>query len=128
VPPQASGSCSVTLAQELTAPAAARRELDSWLAAIPGARVQQDALIAVNELVANAVRFGRPPIRVKASLTDEILVVEVSDEGSDRPRRRVPAEDGGVGLNLVYLLADRVEIADDRSHVRCEFDLLQAPA
>ena len=35
----------------------------------------------------------------------------------------MPAEDGGIGLNLVYLLTDRVEIARDRSLVVCEFDL-----
>ena len=59
---------------------------------------------------------------VRATLEADLLVIEVTDEGERRPRRRVPAEDGGIGLNLVYLLADRIEIDRGRSCVRCEFD------
>jgi two-component sensor histidine kinase len=119
---RASGCWSIALPKELAAPHAARRAFDDWLPELP-IQVRQDALIAVAELVSNAVRFGRPPIRVSASLATDALVVEVSDDGSGRPRRRVPAEDGGLGLNVVYLLADRVVIDDDRPHVRCEFAL-----
>jgi anti-anti-sigma factor len=59
---------------------------------------------------------------VRARLAADVLTVEVSDRGDDRPHRRVPTEEGGIGLNLVYFLADRVEIDRDRSRVRCEFD------
>jgi anti-anti-sigma factor len=117
-----SGSWSIDLQQEPTAPQTARRALVERFPALP-VQVRENALVAITELVSNAVRFGREPIHVRAALEGERLVLEVEDEGEDRPRRRVPAEDGGIGLNLVYLLTDRVEIARDRSRVWCEFDL-----
>ena len=117
-----SGSWSIELQQEPTAPQAARRALVERFPALP-VQVRENALVAVTELVSNAVRFGHEPIRVSASLGAERLVLEVADAGQERPRRRVPAEDGGIGLNLVYLLTDGVEISRDRSYVRCEFDL-----
>jgi anti-anti-sigma factor len=117
-----SGSWSIDLQQDPTAPHTARRALVERFPALP-VQVRENALVAVTELVSNAVRFGREPIHVRAALEAERLVLEVEDEGQERPRRRVPAEDGGIGLNLVYLLTDRVEIARDRSRVWCEFDL-----
>jgi anti-anti-sigma factor len=117
-----SGSWSIELQQEPTAPQTARRALVERFPALP-VQVRENALVAITELVSNAVRFGRAPIHVRAELGAERLVLEVEDEGQERPRRRVPAEDGGIGLNLVYLLTDRVEIARDRSRVWCEFDL-----
>jgi anti-anti-sigma factor len=116
------GSWSIELQQEPTAPQAARRALVERFPALP-VQVRENALVAVTELVTNAVRFGREPIHVRAELETERLVLEVEDGGQARPRRRVPAEDGGIGLNLVYLLTDRVEIARGRSGVWCEFDL-----
>jgi anti-anti-sigma factor len=117
-----SGSWSIDLRQEPTAPQTARRALVERFPALP-VQVRENALVAITELVSNAVRFGREPIHVRAALEAERLVLEVEDEGQERPRRRVPAEDGGIGLNLVYLLTNRVEIARDRSRVWCEFDL-----
>jgi anti-sigma regulatory factor (Ser/Thr protein kinase) len=115
-----SGCWSIELDRDAEAPRAARRALGAWLPEMPP-RVRENALVAVTELVTNAVLFGRPPIHVRASVRADVLVVEVSDDGDERPRRRVPSEDGGIGLNVVYLLADRVEIASERSSVRCEF-------
>lgn len=122
MPSHESGSWSIELRQESTAPQTARRALVERFPALP-LQVRENALVAVTELVSNAVRFGRPPIYVRADLAAERLVLEVEDEGQERPRRRVPAQDGGIGLNLVHLLTDRVEISRDRSRVRCEFDL-----
>jgi len=120
MPQNDSGSWSIALDSDGGAPQAARHAFGEWFSDLP-VQVRDNALIAVGELVANAVRFGRPPIHVRASVGADTLVVEVSDEGTDRPRRRVPTEDGGVGLNVVYLLADRVEIEAGRSCVRCVF-------
>ena len=115
-----SGSWSIALERDVDAPRMARRALRAWLADLPD-HVREAAEITVSELVSNAVRFGRPPIHVCAHVAGDVLALEVSDHGSDRPRRRFPAEGGGVGLNLVHLLADRVEIDGGRSCVRCEF-------
>ena len=122
MPSHESGSWSIELRQEPTSPQTARRALVERFPALP-VQVRENALVAVTELVSNAVRFGRAPIHVRAELEAERLVLEVEDEGEQRPRRRVPAEDGGIGLNLVYLMTDSIEIARDRSRVRCEFDL-----
>jgi two-component sensor histidine kinase len=121
------GSWSIELGQEITAPQAARREILERFPDLPPT-VRENALLAVTELVSNAVRFGRPPIQVCACLEPGCLVLEVVDGGAQRPRRRVPHDDGGIGLNLVYLLTDRIEIAAERSHVRCEFDLSASAA
>ena len=120
--PQAdSGSWFIELDRDPAAPQVARHALGAWLADLPE-HVRDNALIAVGELVTNAVRFGQPPIRVSARVGADSLVVEVSDEGTHRPRRRFPTREGGIGLNVVYLLADQVEIEVDRSCVRCAFD------
>ena len=120
MPESDAGSWFIALEQDADAPQVARHALGEWLPDLPS-HVTENALITVAELVANAVRFGRPPIHVAATVGTDALVVEVCDEGEDRPRRRVPADDGGIGLNVVYLLADRVEIEADRSCVRCAF-------
>jgi two-component sensor histidine kinase len=117
-----SGSWSIELGHSATAPQTARYALRERFPDLPP-NVRENALTAVTELVSNAIRFGRPPILVRACLEPERLVLEVSDEGPERPRRRVPHDDGGMGLNLVYLMTDRIEIARERSHVRCEFEL-----
>ena len=110
----------IELDQDADAPRIARHALEEWLSDVPD-HVRENALITVGELVANAVQFGRAPIQARASLGTDTLVLEVSDGGTDRPHRRVPSEDGGIGLNIVYLLADRVEIEADRSCVRATF-------
>jgi anti-anti-sigma factor len=115
------GSWFIALDQDADAPQVARHALGEWLPDLPS-HVTENALITVAELVTNAVRFGRAPIHVAATVGTDTLVVEVCDDGEDRPRRRVPADDGGIGLNVVYLLADRVEIEADRSCVRCAFN------
>jgi anti-sigma regulatory factor (Ser/Thr protein kinase) len=115
-----SGCWSITLDEPVDAPRIARRVVGEWLADVPR-HVRDDALLAVNELVSNAVRFGRPPICIAATADPDAVVIEVSDEGEGRPRRRVPTENGGLGLNLVYFLADSVEIDAARPHVRCAF-------
>jgi anti-sigma regulatory factor (Ser/Thr protein kinase) len=127
MPDHDSGYRCIELDQGPDAPAAARRALREWLPDLP-ATVQENALIAVTELVVNAVRFGSPPIHVSVTLAADVLMVEVRDQGKNRPRRRVPAEDGGIGLNLVHLLADRVEIEAGRSCVSCEFGTSGGPA
>ena len=120
MPQSDAGSWLIALEQDADAPQVARHALGEWLRDLPS-HVTENALITVAELVTNAVRFGRPPIHVAATVGTDALVVEVCDAGKDRPRRRVPSDDGGIGLNVVYLLADRVEIEADRSCVRCAF-------
>ncbi|AXE90483.1 Phosphoserine phosphatase RsbU [Streptomyces sp. Go-475] len=64
--------------------------------------------LVVSELVTNAVRYGRPPIRLRL-IRDRSLLCEVSDAGSTTPhlRRARAFDEGGRGLLLVAQLAER---------------------
>ncbi|MFE1837347.1 ATP-binding SpoIIE family protein phosphatase [Streptomyces sviceus] len=64
--------------------------------------------LVVSELVTNAVRYGRPPIRLRL-IRDRSLLCEVSDAGGTTPhlRRARTFDEGGRGLFLVAQLAER---------------------
>ncbi|KUO01873.1 phosphatase [Streptomyces resistomycificus] len=64
------------------------------------------AELVVSELVTNAIRYGRPPIRLRL-IHDGKLLCEVSDDGSTTPhlRRARAFDEGGRGLLLVAQLA-----------------------
>ncbi|MFE9028194.1 SpoIIE family protein phosphatase [Streptomyces iakyrus] len=64
--------------------------------------------LVVSELVTNAIRYGRPPIRLRL-IRDCSLLCEVSDGGSTTPhlRRARAFDEGGRGLLLVAQLAER---------------------
>ncbi|MYS91642.1 MULTISPECIES: ATP-binding SpoIIE family protein phosphatase [Streptomyces] len=64
--------------------------------------------LVVSELVTNAIRYGRPPIRLRL-IRDQSLLCEVSDAGSTTPhlRRARAFDEGGRGLLLVAQLAER---------------------
>ncbi|MFE0678588.1 SpoIIE family protein phosphatase [Streptomyces sp. NPDC058867] len=63
--------------------------------------------LVVSELVTNAIRYGRPPIRLRL-IHDGALMCEVSDAGSTTPhlRRAQNYDEGGRGLLLVAQLAE----------------------
>ncbi|MEU6356145.1 SpoIIE family protein phosphatase [Streptomyces sp. NPDC047072] len=65
------------------------------------------AELVISELVTNAVRYGRPPIRLRL-IHDRGLLCEVSDAGSTTPhlRRARTFDEGGRGLLLVAQLAE----------------------
>ncbi|OQR61483.1 phosphatase [Streptomyces maremycinicus] len=65
------------------------------------------AELVVSELVTNAVRYGRPPIRLRL-IRDRALLCEVSDGSSTTPhlRRARVFDEGGRGLFLVAQLAE----------------------
>ncbi|WP_042425905.1 SpoIIE family protein phosphatase [Streptacidiphilus anmyonensis] len=64
--------------------------------------------LVVSELVTNAIRHGRPPIRLRL-IRDSALTCEVSDSSSTAPhlRRARTMEEGGRGLMLVAQCATR---------------------
>ncbi|WP_262391605.1 SpoIIE family protein phosphatase [Nocardiopsis sp. CNR-923] len=64
--------------------------------------------LILSELVTNAIRYGRGPIRVRL-IYDRSLICEVSDAASTAPHLRYAAsmDEGGRGLFLVAQLAER---------------------
>jgi PAS domain S-box-containing protein len=64
--------------------------------------------LVVSELVTNAIRYGRPPVRLRL-IRGATLICEVSDGSSTAPhlRRARTFDEGGRGLLLVAQLARR---------------------
>ena len=71
--------------------------------------VVEDALLVVEELVANAIDHARTNFRLVVQLTGEVLRVAVDDRASGLPQVRPfdPAADRGRGLQVVAKLALR---------------------
>ncbi|MEV3971421.1 SpoIIE family protein phosphatase [Streptomyces sp. NPDC050698] len=80
------------------------RQLSSWGLGDLGFITE----LVVSELVTNAIRYGRPPIRLRL-IRDQSLLCEVSDAGGTTPhlRRARAFDEGGRGLLLVAQLAER---------------------
>ncbi|MFD3456940.1 SpoIIE family protein phosphatase [Streptomyces sp. NPDC058691] len=62
--------------------------------------------LLVSELVTNAIRYGRPPLRLRL-IHDRTLILEVSDGSNTSPRvrRAQDTDEGGRGLFLVAQVA-----------------------
>jgi anti-sigma regulatory factor (Ser/Thr protein kinase) len=95
-------------------PASARAAVEAAIGEqLPASRLQQ-LLIAVSEAVTNALRHGRPPVRLRAWTGDGRAVVTVGDSGggpTDPYAGLLPASNGspgGLGLWLIHQLCDHV--------------------
>ncbi|MET8140184.1 ATP-binding protein [Sphaerisporangium sp. NPDC005288] len=83
---------------------AVKETLISW--ALP--ELTDDVVLAVGELLANAVSYGEPPVRLSLWLGTRALCVRVTDHGPELPRHLdldVEAVHGR-GLTIVDALAD----------------------
>jgi PAS domain S-box-containing protein len=71
---------------------------------------RDDVLLVVSELVTNAIRYGRPPLRAALRVTDRDVVIEVADAEQRLPtaiREFDPAGASGRGLLMVEALGGR---------------------
>ncbi len=96
------------LALSAHAPGEARDRTGSWLDAVgvhPDLR--RDVLIAVSELVTNAVTHAASAPRVLLTADGRHLRIEVRDDSADPPIRREGTSAGGFGVRLVGELAVR---------------------
>ncbi|XCM81225.1 SpoIIE family protein phosphatase [Kitasatospora sp. HUAS MG31] len=93
---------------EPTSVAKAREAACGWLLARGLDELVDTTELLVSELVTNALRHGRGEIRLRL-LRDRSMVCEVWDDGYAQPRQRRAQEtdEGGRGLQLVSLLAER---------------------
>jgi anti-sigma regulatory factor (Ser/Thr protein kinase) len=109
-------TCAVDLTCDVAAPRAARRlvtlVLQQW--GVHDEDVLDGATIVVSELVTNVLLHcdDGGPLRLDLALTEDGLVVGVTDRNPSVPAQRVPGEtdEGGRGLGIVAQLAARWEV------------------
>ena len=105
-----------TFPRSTSAPRDARRYVASLLGCWRVADRCMASLLAVSELVTNAVTHGRGPVKVRVALRRSRLRVEVEDEGPGvpaAPHAAVGVDDvGGRGLGIV------ASVASDWGHSR----------
>ncbi|WP_239381817.1 SpoIIE family protein phosphatase [Frankia sp. CIT1] len=106
---------------------AAAAALASWR--IPPKRAA-DVVLAVSELVTNAVLYGEVPMDLRLRPAGHELILDVRDAASTLPQRlRATADDEhGRGVHLVSLIADRwgARNTDDGKSVWCTFTINQS--
>jgi anti-sigma regulatory factor (Ser/Thr protein kinase) len=109
----------VDLPEDLTAPGQARALVRRTLSRRSLPRLLEPVTLAVSELVANAVRHGRPPVALTLSRRRGQVRIEVHDEApaaaAERQHPDASAESGR-GLLIVEELADDTgvrEVAGD---------------
>ncbi|SEC99598.1 ATP-binding protein [Streptomyces sp. 2231.1] len=95
------------LAQEPVSVRRARRLVTAQLAEWAVADLADTAELLVSELVTNALRHTRGPLRLNLRLRDSRLMCEVEDTESAGPVRNVvgPDAEGGRGTELLDVLA-----------------------
>ncbi|MFD8599946.1 SpoIIE family protein phosphatase [Kitasatospora sp. NPDC059646] len=86
----------------------ARRLSEHQLAAWGLTELEFATDLIVSELVTNAIRYGKPPIRLRL-IRDQGLICEVSDSSDSTPhlRRAKSTDEGGRGLFIIGQLAQR---------------------
>jgi PAS domain-containing protein/anti-sigma regulatory factor (Ser/Thr protein kinase) len=64
-------------------------------------------VLAASELVANSLKHGTPPMRLRLRRTDRRLVIEVTDGDEHLPQRRraEPADEAGRGISIIATIA-----------------------
>jgi PAS domain S-box-containing protein len=124
-----------TLPPDAAAVSTTRRAVGHWL--IDLGAPSDDVLLAVSELLANAVRAARTEVTLTVTVVDRAVVVEVSDDGTgaiDLPARGITlpnaAQESGRGLYLVRAVASEVSAMStaEGSVIRAVVPRVHAPA
>lgn len=106
----------LALPSDLSAPASARREVRSLLARWRLGALLDPVLLAASELVTNAVRYGRPPVRMTLRRCAKGIALGVHDAGRTRPPGgATPHTDAesGRGLLLVEAVATETGVRSE---------------
>jgi anti-sigma regulatory factor (Ser/Thr protein kinase) len=71
------------------------------------AELRDLGVLAASELVANSLKHGHPPMRLRLRRTDRRLIIEVTDGDDHLPRRRraAPADETGRGISVIATIA-----------------------
>lgn len=64
----------------------------------------EECVLALEELMSNGLRHGRPPVEVQVCASDRAVLILVSDRDTDNPPQPTATRDparGGMGLGMV---------------------------
>jgi anti-sigma regulatory factor (Ser/Thr protein kinase) len=106
----------IMLPKDAPAVRTARDAVERWLKDAPS-RSRDDARSVVTELVSNAVRYGRPPIRLTLEQQEDGVRIDVTDAGPQRSTSTKPNRRERWGLRIVDALSDTWGIVEGSSHV-----------
>jgi PAS domain S-box-containing protein len=108
IPPAPDARAAVDLDPDPRSVARGRRFVAETLAEWGHDDLADAARLVVSEILTNAVRHARSPIGVRLHRTAREITVEISDDNTHLPQRRVPdpQDENGRGLMLVENLAD----------------------
>jgi anti-sigma regulatory factor (Ser/Thr protein kinase) len=108
----------------LVSPAVARAYCDGVLEE-SGHECCDDARLVVSELVTNAVVHAGTMIELDMFIRDDVLRIEVTDCGADRPQVWTDGETSGRGLPIVEALGQAWGVLDlgSAKTVWCEVSL-----
>lgn len=99
----------VDLASDARAAGQARRKVRQVLTGWQLPSLVDNVVLAVSELVTNAVRYGRPPLFLVLRRDDTRVRLDVHDADPTEPTRQRPAAgpdaESGRGLDIVAALA-----------------------
>ncbi|SEO42045.1 ATP-binding SpoIIE family protein phosphatase [Actinacidiphila rubida] len=89
-------------------------------------------VLAASELVANSLKHGHPPMRLRLRRTDRRLIIEVTDGDEHLPRRRraEPGDESGRGISIIATIASgwgSRRTPGGGKAVWCEFALPEYP-
>jgi anti-sigma regulatory factor (Ser/Thr protein kinase) len=125
------GEIAFQLARSLSAPSDARDRVGGYLDRLGVAsELRNDVLLALSELVTNAVTHARAAPRVHVDVAGGTLRVEVHDTSLERPVKQSSGSSaGGFGVRLVSEVADSWgwEQVHDGKVVWAQFDVGDGP-
>jgi anti-sigma regulatory factor (Ser/Thr protein kinase) len=121
-------NCATWSPQHLRELSAVRREFRAWIASAgddaPGLRENrvEESVLALDELMSNALRHGRAPVDVEACATDGGVLLQVADRAAETPPQPTSTRDpsdGGMGLGMIadFALAHGWFARDDQKVV-----------
>jgi serine phosphatase RsbU (regulator of sigma subunit)/anti-sigma regulatory factor (Ser/Thr protein kinase) len=107
IPPAPLASSAIDLRPEPQAATAARRFVSKTLAGWGYPDHAATACLLASEILTNAVRHARADIGLRMYHTAGEIIIEITDDSTHLPRRRLtgPGEENGRGLMLVEALA-----------------------